>query len=126
MADADSRGVRSEDGFTLIELAVVLVVLAILIAVAFGFSKGARERASDATARANIRTAVPAIEAYRTDAGTYAGMTLPALQTQYSPGVAGITVVSAGPSTYCINASVDGASWYKAGPGAQITQTACS
>jgi prepilin-type N-terminal cleavage/methylation domain-containing protein len=116
----------NEDGFTLIELLVVLVILAILTAVAFGFSQGARERASDATAEANIRTAVPAIEAYRADTGTYAGMTLVALQSQYSPGIAGISVVSTGASTYCLSASVADATWYKAGPSGPITKTACS
>jgi len=126
ISGADSRGVAREDGFTLVELVVVLVVMAILTAVAFGFSTGARERADDATARANIRTAVPAIEAYRADAGSYAGMTLSALQSQYSPGVAGITVNSAGTSTYCVSATAGGAVWYKAGPDGPITRTSCS
>jgi prepilin-type N-terminal cleavage/methylation domain-containing protein len=127
MCHADApRMSRNEDGFTLIELLVVLIILAILSAVALGFSTGARERAGDATARANIRTAVPAIEVYRADAGTYGGMTLVSLQTSYSPGVEGITVVSADVATYCISATVDGASWYKAGPTGSITKTACS
>ena len=117
---------RNEDGFTLIELVVVLVIMAILLAVAVGFQASARERASDATARSNIRTAVPAIEAYRADAGTYAGMTVPALQTSYSPGVEGITVVSSGAAGYCVSASASGSTWYKAGPDGPITQTACS
>lgn len=126
MASADRWGVSREDGFTLIELVVVLVVMAILTAIAFGFSNSARERASDATARANLRTAVPAIEAYRSDVGTYAGMTLAALQSRYSPGIQGIVVVSADASTYCVSATVADAAWYKAGPDAHITTTACS
>jgi type IV pilus assembly protein PilA len=118
--------VNTEDGFTLIELLVVLIVMAILLAAAIGFQASARERASDATARSNIRTAVPAIEAFRADSGTYAGMTVGALQTSYSPGVDGITVVSSGAATYCVSASADGTTWFKAGPDAPITQTACS
>lgn len=123
---ADTRTVRSEDGFTLIELLVVLVVLAILLAAALGFQTGARERAADATARSNIRTAVPAIEAYRADAGTYAGMTVAALQASYSPGVGGITVVSTSPVVYCVSATAEGSTWFKAGPDEPITQTACA
>jgi prepilin-type N-terminal cleavage/methylation domain-containing protein len=123
---ADRRFVRSEQGFTLVELVVVLVIMAILLAVAVGFQAGARERAADATARANLRTAIPAIEAYRADAGTYTGMTVAALQSAYSPGVEGIAVVSASAATYCVTATVNGAAWYKAGPDAPITQTACS
>ena len=68
--------------------------MAILLAIAVAFQTGARERASDAAARANIRSAVPAIEAYQADNGTYAGMTEAVLKTQYSPGVSGIVVVS--------------------------------
>ena len=117
---------QNEDGFTLIELLVVLIVMAILTAIALGFSMGARERASDATAKANITTAVPAIESYRADAGSYTGMTLAALQSGYSPGIEGIAVVSASAGSYCIAASAGGAAWYKAGPDAQITKTACS
>ena len=126
MPTADTRTVDREDGFTLIELLLVLIVMAILLAAAVGFQTSARERASDATARANIRTAVPAIEAFHTDAGTYAGMTLGALQTSYSPGVEGITVVSSGSATYWGSASTNSSTWYKAGPGGPITQTACS
>ncbi len=100
--------------------------MAILLAVAVGFQASARERAGDATARANLRTAVPAIEAYRSDAGTYAGMTVAVLQADYSPGVEGITVVSTSSSGYCVTATVDGSAWYKAGPDGPITQTACS
>ena len=66
---------RSEQGFTLVELVVVIVIMAILLAVAVGFQASARERASVATARANIRTAPPAIAAFHADAGTCAGMT---------------------------------------------------
>jgi prepilin-type N-terminal cleavage/methylation domain-containing protein len=117
---------RNEDGFTLIELLVVLVVMAIIGAAAFGFSQAARERANDATAQPNIRAAIPAIEAFRGDEGTYSGMMLVALESQYSPGIDGIFVVSAGTSTYCVSASVGEATWYKAGPAGSITETACS
>ena len=117
---------RNEHGFTLIELLVVLIIMAILVAVAFGFSQGARERAADATARSNLRTAMPAIEAYRADSGTYSGMTLAALQSQYSPGIEGIVVVSANDVGYCVSATSGGPTWFKARPDGSITKTACS
>jgi prepilin-type N-terminal cleavage/methylation domain-containing protein len=118
--------VRRDDGFTLIELLVVLVIMAILLAVAVAFQSSARERASDATAKANIRTAAPAIEAYRADHGTYAGMTEAGLQSLYSPGVQGIVVVSASAAAYCVRATEGGSSWFKLGPEGPVTETACS
>ncbi|HEX4745337.1 MAG TPA: prepilin-type N-terminal cleavage/methylation domain-containing protein [Gaiellaceae bacterium] len=117
---------RREDGFTLLELLAVIVIMAILLAVAVGFQIGARERANDATAKANIRSAVPAIEAYRADTGTYVGMTQAALKSQYSPGIASIVVVSASANAYCVRATEGGTTWYKLGPDGQITKTACS
>ena len=116
---------RNEDGFTLVELLVVMVIVAILLAIAVGFQTGARTRAGDATARANIRIAEPAITAYYADHGAYTGMTITILQDTYSPGIQGIHVLSAGASSYCISSAVDGRSWYKNGPGAPITSTAC-
>ena len=117
---------RREDGFTLVELLVVIVIMAILLAIAVGFQVGARERANDVTAKSNIRTAVPAIETYRADNGTYTGMTEAGLQSQYSPGIQGIVIVSARTSGYCVSATEGGRSWYKAGPAGPLTTTACS
>jgi prepilin-type N-terminal cleavage/methylation domain-containing protein len=125
MPTADTSRV-DEDGFTLVELLVVLVVIAILVAIAVGFQTGARERANDATAKSNIRTAMPAIEAYRADNGTYAGMTEAGLKSQYSPGVQGIVVVSTAGNAYCVRASAGGRAWFKLGPSGPITQTVCS
>ena len=116
---------RGEDGFTLVELIVVLTIIAILLLVAIGFTGQARERAGDATARANIRIAVPAIESYRSEEGTYSGMTLAALQASYSPGVQGIEVLSADDAGYCVRAVEAGRTWYLAGPDGDITTTAC-
>jgi prepilin-type N-terminal cleavage/methylation domain-containing protein len=124
---ADDQGVlRRENGFTLVELIVVMLIIAILLAIAVGFHTQARDRASDATARANIRIAVPAIEIYRTDNGTYSGMTLAQLQTLYSPGIQGIEIVSADDAGYCVRANAGASTWYKDSDAGAITKTACS
>jgi prepilin-type N-terminal cleavage/methylation domain-containing protein len=117
---------RREDGFTLVELIVVVIVIGILMSIAIGFHVQAREKAGDAAARTNIRVAQPAVEAYHADHGTYTGMTLPALQAAYSPGVNGIEVVSADDAGYCIRATAASSTWYKQGPDGGITRTACS
>lgn len=117
---------RRDDGFTVIELLVVLLLIAVLVAISVGFHRQARDRAADAAAQTNLRVAAPAFEAYHADNSTYAGMTLAALQATYSPGIQGIEVVSAGVSDYCVSSVVAGAVWYKAGPDAPLTKTACS
>jgi prepilin-type N-terminal cleavage/methylation domain-containing protein len=116
---------RRQDGFTLIELLVALLVFAVLLTIAIGFHFQARERATDAAARSNIRTAVPAIEAYRNETGSYAGMTLPVLQSSYSPGIQGIEVLSADSAGYCLRSTVGTRSWYKSGPAGDITTASC-
>jgi prepilin-type N-terminal cleavage/methylation domain-containing protein len=117
---------KREDGFTVIELLVVLIMMAILLTIAVGFHRQAREKAADATAQANLRVATPAFAAYHADNGTYAGMTLMALQNSYSKGIQGIEVVSAGAGDYCVRSVVADAAWYKQGPDGAITKTACS
>jgi len=121
------RAPSREDGLTLLELVIVTVIIGILLAVITAFYAGERTDASDQAARTNIRAALPAIEAYRLDNGdSYSGMTLADLQTQYSPGVQNIAVVSAAVDSYCVRSTVGNRSWYKTGPSAAITATACS
>jgi hypothetical protein len=100
--------------------------MAILVAIAVGFSTSARVRAGDVAAKSNIDVAVPAFQAYNLDNGTFTGMTLAILQSSYSKGVHGIEIVSAGSSRYCVKSTVDGRSWFKNGPSAPITMTSCS
>jgi len=49
-----------------------------------------------------------------------------ALRATYSPGIAGIAVVSTSSGAYCISATVEGSTWFKAGPDEPITRTACA
>ena len=114
-----------EEGFTLVELIVVMVIIGVLLSVAFVFHYGARERSSDATAKSNLRIAVPAIEAYRSENGGYAGMTVAGLRSTYNPGIAGIVVEWTTDDDYCVSSTLNGRAWWKQGPAGTITQTAC-
>jgi prepilin-type N-terminal cleavage/methylation domain-containing protein len=118
--------VRDEGGYTLVELTIVVMLIGILTLIAIGFHRLARDQATDAAARTNIRVAIPAVETYRADVGAYTGMTLAGLQGAYSPGIQGIEVVSASATAYCIRSTTPGRAWYQAGPGEPITTTACS
>src|SRR5678815_1691741 len=70
------RLAREESGFTLIELLIVLVIIGILLAIAVPSYLGFKDRAKQRAAQANVRTAVPAVEAYFADTGHYTNMTL--------------------------------------------------
>jgi len=67
---------RSESGFTLVELLVVMLILGLLAAIAIPSFFNQRDKARDADAKALTRTAQTAAETYATDnGGSYLGMT---------------------------------------------------
>jgi type IV pilus assembly protein PilA len=61
------RMVREESGFTLVELLVVMVILALLAAIAMPAFFNQRDKAKDADAKTSVRTAETAMETYATD-----------------------------------------------------------
>ena len=62
---------RDEEGFTLIELMVVVLIIAILIAIAIPTFLGARSRAQDKQAQSNLRNALTAEKTFYTDSQVY-------------------------------------------------------
>lgn len=64
---------RKDEGFTLVELMVVVLVIAILIAIAIPTFLGARERAQDRAAQSNLRNALTAAKVYYVDNEHYNG-----------------------------------------------------
>jgi len=67
--DARDRG---EEGFTLIELMVVILIIAILIAIAIPTFLGARQKAQDRAAQSNLRNALTAAKTAYVDSQSYA------------------------------------------------------
>src|SRR4051794_29107912 len=62
---------QSEEGFTLIELMVVVLIIAILLAIAIPTFLGARGKAQDRAAQSNLRNALTAEKTYYTDNQAY-------------------------------------------------------
>jgi type IV pilus assembly protein PilA len=82
--------VRDEQGFTLIELMTVILIIAVLVLLALPTFLGARTRAWDRATQSNVRNAFAAEKAYYTDNLTYttnpATMTAIEAAITYLPG----------------------------------------
>ncbi len=106
------RRQEGEEGFTLIELMVVVLIIAILLAIAIPTFLGARKRAQDRSAQSSLRNALTAAKTMYTDASSYAGADESAtgLKT-VEPSVAYVAAATASsdPKTVSVNASTN--SW---------------
>ena len=119
------RALRCAAGFTLIELLVVVIVIGILVAIAVPAYGSLTGRARNGSAAANIREALPSVEAFHLDNDTYVGLgnskkkTPPGL-TYYDPAVdATVGTGAKGKPTatsFCLNATSGSTAVSMSGP----------
>jgi hypothetical protein len=76
-------------------------------------------------ATAGLRDAVPALEAYYTEHGTYAGVTIAALARIDDVISRRIMIGSASERGYCVSLTVGKATWSYSGPGGQLRMNGC-
>jgi len=121
------RLTREDRGFTLIELLVVIIILAILLGIAIPSYLSFRGRANTSAAKANVRAAVPGVEAFNADHATgYVGVNLAKLQASYDAGIKNVTIRAATQGGYCMeNTSPGTVTYHKSGPSGDIKAGAC-
>jgi type IV pilus assembly protein PilA len=100
-----------EQGFTLIELMVVVLIIAILIAIAIPTFLGARNKANDRAAQSSLRNALTAAKTSFTDTGDYTGAT-PAGLLAIEPSLSFVSTASTGFKVVSVIAAPAGQKWW--------------
>lgn len=85
-----------------------------------------RVEASARQAEAGVRSAVPAIEAYYADNGTYAGMNVELLRAIDFGLPETLVVARADASSYCVELTAEGATAHYEGPGGSVLDGPCA
>ena len=108
---------ENEEGFTLIELMVVVLIIAILLAIAIPTFLGARDRANERAAQSSVRNALTAAKVIFTDDQDYTAATASALEDE-EPSLAYQAAASANYKDVSFDTTVTefgAAAWSKSG-----------
>lgn len=101
---------QGEDGFTLVELLIVMLIITILATIAIPLFLNQREKAQDAAAKSGARLVAQTLHVFEQDNNTFAGADRDALE-QIEPEIAtigGLTIDAAAGRFEVSVASVSG------------------
>ena len=122
----ESTGARVVRVLTKAPAQVVLVIIGVLLAIAVPSYLGFKQRAEEQASNSNVRSAIPAAEAYYSDNDTYAGMDLPALQA-IDQGVSLVSVtVTGGGTGWILTSTVGKCTATATGPAGGGISTTCT
>ena len=89
----------------------MIVIIGILLAIAVPSYLGFKDRANQKAANADVRAALPSIEALYSNKGNYSSLTLTKLRASYDSGVKisghNLPVAADGGQTYCVSMIVN-------------------
>jgi type IV pilus assembly protein PilA len=95
------RDGRNDDGFTLIELMVVVMIIAILVAIAIPSFFGARKRAQDSSAKSSLQVSVTDANAIYSDALSFPSTLATDLAAE-EPNISYAATASTGPKVLSV------------------------
>ena len=97
----------TDDGFTLIELMVVVLIIAILLAIAIPTFLGAQNKAKDRSAQSSVRNALTAAKTIYSDTSLYTSATLVELEA-VEPSLEYLATASTGPKVISVVTTATG------------------
>lgn len=102
------KGKKKEEGFTLIELVIVIAIIGILMAIAIPNYMTARQAAAVSATKANLKNLATALELYMAEEGASAYPAEDKINTELAKYFKGDAPVPPGSSTYMYAATDDG------------------
>ena len=101
-----NRWRKRQDGFTLVELMIVVMIIAILMAIAIPTFLSTRQKAQDQAAKSNLRNALSTAQSIYSDKQDYSTVT-PAAMSADEPSMTFQTAASTGPKIISVATASD-------------------